>query len=179
MQKTAALVILAIIVIIIIAAAVLVSTGKPPSGTSGVGAGIGGAPGGYLVNCTPYYQQGLPTNGNLTCSNAKLSGDVLTFQTAQYNGTYPEVSFYLTSPSSSTYNITGFYINATSPTNVTWSRGQTLAVRFDLTPQQVTSLAKASAYGGGPALGWSWFTSNSTSATSGGGLFASINVKTG
>jgi hypothetical protein len=183
-----------VVVIIVVAAVALlaghgssapVTTSKGSSGT-GSGTGTGGnstsgkntttttaPPGGYTVNCTPYYNEGIVSAANTTCTNATLSNNVLTLQTAAINSTYSNASFYLTSPGSSTMNITGFYINATSPTNATLSPGQTVTVTFDLTSQQVSSLVKASSYGGNAGVGLTW--GNATS--NGGGLFASLSAR--
>ena len=164
-----------IVIIIIAAAAVVLSSGsKPGESTTTSPSGSSG----YTVTCVTQYQQGLPSPGNLTCTDATLNNGVLSFKTTQNAGTDTNVSFYLSAPSGTFLGkqIQGFYINSTSPTSATWNPGQTLTVTFDLTPAQVSSLVSGSQSGSSAILGWSW--SNATSVGNG-GTFASLTVAQG
>ncbi len=164
-----------VVIVAVVGAAVVLSGGSKPNGSTTTA----GVSSGYTVTCTTQYQQGLgPAPDNLTCTGATLSGGVLSFETTQSTGTDTDVSFYLSSASGTFLGrqIQGFYINSTSPTNATWSSGQTLTVTFDLTPQQVSDLVTASQSGASAILGWNW---NNATSPGNGGTFASLTVAQG
>jgi hypothetical protein len=182
--------IVGIIIIVVIAVALtataLVVIGSPINRSGGIGKGNAGSQSGYVVNCTAYYLENLPSSGNLTCSNATLINNVLKFQTTQDTGSYTAINFYLIlgNLTLGNRNLKGFYLNATSPVNVTFNSGQVLTVTFNLTPSQVSllnptvqkALLNSTTQGFEAAtVGWNW--NNATSPGSGGGgVFATLFV---